>query len=128
LIFREKQHVHRSLKRLTITPLSGPPIIFANWSDPGGPQREGDAVKYFYAGRVGRFEYYRVEDRLEHDSPGSYLINPRNGKMAYAHHGDDIVALSPDNVHLLVFNPLNLQKDRALTVASLSADGPSIEL
>jgi len=38
------------------------------------------------------------------------------------------VALSPDNVHLLVFNPLNLQEHRALMVASLSADGPTVEL
>ncbi len=128
LISGEKQHIRRSGKRLSITPASGSPIIFTNWSDPGGPQREGDDVKYFYAGRFGRFEYYRVEDRLEHDSPGSYLINPTSGKMAYAHHGDDIVALSPDKVHLLVFNPLNLQEDRALTVASLSADGPTVEL
>lgn len=128
LIFGERQRIRRSGKRLTITPASGPPITFTNWSDPGGPQREGDGAKYFYAGRFGRFEYYRVEDRLEHDSPGSYLINPANGKMAYAHHGDDIAALSPDKVHLLVFNPLNLQEHRALTVASISADGPTVEL
>jgi hypothetical protein len=128
LIAGEKQRVRRSGKRLTITPASGSPITFTNWSDPGGPQREGDGAKYFYAGRFGRLKYYRVEDRLEHDSPGSYLINPANGNTAYTHHGDDIAALSPDNVHLLVFNPLNLQEHRALTVASLSADGPTVEL
>jgi len=128
LIAGEKQHVRRSRKRLTITPTAGSPITFTDWSDPGGPQREGDGAKYFYAGRFGRFKYYRVEDRLVHDSPGSYLINPVSGKMAYVHHGDDIVALSPDNIHLLVFNPLNLQKHHALTVASLSADGPTVEL
>ncbi len=128
LISREGRSVQRSGKRLTVIPASGSPITFINWSEAGGPQREGDGAKYFYAGRFGRFEYYRVEDRLEHDSPGSYLINPVTGKMAYVHHGDDIAALSPDNVHLLVFNPLNLQRNRALTVASLSADGPAIEL
>ncbi len=128
LISREGQRVRRSGKRLTITPASGSPITFTNWSDPGGPRREGDGARYFYAGRFGRYEYYRVEDRLVHDSPGSYLINPTSGKMAYAHHGDDITALSPDKVHLLVFNPLNLQEHHALTVASLSADGPGIEL
>src|ERR1700690_3430797 len=48
--------------------------------------------------------------------------------MAYAHHGDDIAALSPDNVHLVVFNPMNLQEHRTLTVVSLSVDGPTIEL
>jgi len=128
LISREKQRVRRSGKHLTITPASGSPITFTNWSDPGGPQREGDGAKYFYAGRFSHFNYYRVEDRLEHDSPGSYLINPASGKMAYTHHGDDIAALSPDNVHLLVFNSLNLQEDRALTVASLSTDGPTVEL
>ena len=128
LVSGEKQGVRRSGKRLAITPASGPRITFTNWSDPGGPQREGDGAQYFYAGRIGRLKYYRVEDRLVHDSPGSYLINPASGKMAYAHHGDDIVALSPDNVHLLVFNPLNLQEHRALTVVSLSDDGPSVEL
>ena len=128
LISREGQRVRRSGKSLTITPASGSPITFTNWSEPGGSQREGDGAKYFYAGRFGRFEYYRIEDRLEHDSPGSYLINPVSGKMAYVHHGDDIAALSPDNVLLLVFNPLNLQEQRALTVASLAADGPTIEL
>ena len=128
LISGEKQHVRRSGKRLTITPASGPPVVFTNWSFPGGPQREGDGAKYFYAGRFGSLNYYRVEDRLQHDSPGSYLINPTNGKTAYAHHGDDIAALSPDNVHLLVFNPLNLQPHRALTVVSLSADGPTVDL
>ena len=128
LISAEKQHVHRSGKQLTIILATGTPITFTNWSDPGGAQREGDGAKYFYAGRFGSLKYYRVEDRLEHDSPGSYLINPANGKMAYVHHGDDIAAMSPDNVHLLVFNPLNLQPHRALTVASLSAGGPTVEL
>ncbi|MGO9611454.1 MAG: hypothetical protein ACLPX5_00245 [Dissulfurispiraceae bacterium] len=128
LISVEKQGVRRAGKRLTITPALGSPVAFTNWSDPGGPQREGDGAKYFYAGRFGRLKYYRVEDRLEHDSPGSYLINPANGKMAYAHQGDDIVALSPDGIHLLVFNPLNLQEDRALTVVSLSVEGPTIDL
>lgn len=128
LMTGEGRRVFRSGKRLTITPESGSPITFTNWSDPGGPQREGDGAAYFYAGRFGRFRYYRVEDRLEHDSPGSYLINPQSGKMAYAHHGDDIAALSPDSVHLVVFNPLNLNEKRALTVASLSAEGPSVEL
>jgi hypothetical protein len=128
LISEERQRVRRSGKYLIITPASGLPITFTNWSDPGGPQREGDGAKYFYSGRFGRLKYYRIEDRLEHDSPGSYLINPANGKMAYTHHGDDIAALSPDNVHLLVFNPLNLQEHRALTIAALSADGPTVEL
>ncbi len=128
LITGEKQHVRRSGKRLAITPASASPITFTNWSDPGGPQSEGDGAKYFYAGRFSRFKYYRVEDRLEHDSPGSYLINPRSGKMAYVHHGDDIAALSPDNVHLLVFNPLNLQQHRTLIVTTFSADGPTVEL
>ncbi len=128
LISQESQKVHRSGEKLTIVSEAGQPIIFTNWSDPGDSRHEGDGAKYFYAGRFGRLKYYRIEDRLEHDSPGSYLINPSSGKMAYVHHGDDIAALSPDNVHLLVFNPLNLQEDRALTVASLSAEGPSVEL
>jgi len=127
-ISKEGQRVRRSGEKLSITPASGPAITFTNWSDAGDSRREGDGAKYFYTGRFGRFAYHRVEDHLEHDSPGSYLINPANGKMAYVHQGDDIAALSPDNVHLLVFNPLNLQKDRALTVASLGADGPAIEL
>ena len=128
LISGERQRVRRSGKRLSVTPAAGSPIVFTNWSERGNVRREGDSAQYFYAGRFGRFEYYRVEDRLEHDSPGSYLINPSSGKMAYVHHGDDIAALSPDNFHLLVFNPLNLQEHRALTVVSISADGPTVEL
>ncbi len=128
LISLEGRRVRRSGKRLAILPSSGPAVTFTDWSDPGGPQREGDGARYFYAGRFGGFKYYRVEDRLVHDSPGSYLINPISGKTAYVHHGDDVAALSPDNVHLLVFNPLNLQTHHALTVASLAADGPSVEL
>lgn len=128
LISGEGTRVRRSGKSLTIIPASGSPVTFTNWSDPGDSQREGDGAKYFYAGRFGLFKYYRVEDRLEHDSPGSYLINPVSSKMAYAHHGDDIAALSSNKTHLLVFNPLNLQEHRALTVTSLTAEGPTIEL
>jgi hypothetical protein len=128
LISREGRSVRRTGKTLTVTPSAAEPVVFKNWSAPAGPGREGDGAAYSYAGRFGRHRYYRVDDSLQHDAPGSYFISPTSGKTAYVHHGGDISALSPDGDLLVVFNPLNLNPKHALTVAALGPDGLSVEL
>ncbi len=126
LIAPQSPTVQRSGRRLTITPDSGKPVTFVDWAAPPNPRVEGDGEKFLYAGRLSSSGYHRVEVRYEHDSPGSFLINPFSGETAYAHNGSDVAVLSPSGERILVFDTLN--PPFALAVASLSKTGPTIEV
>jgi hypothetical protein len=126
LIAPQGAAVQRSGRRLTITPVSGRPVAFEDWAAPPKPRVEGDGEKFLYAGRMSGSGYYRVEVQYEHDSPGSFLVNPVSGRMAHAHNGSDVVVLSPSGGKILVFDTLN--PPFALAVASLGRTGPTLEL
>ncbi len=126
LIAPQRPAVQRSGRRLTITPISGRPVAFEDWAAPPNLRIEGDGEKFLYAGRMSGSGYHRVEVQYEHDSPGSYLVNPVSGKVAHAHNGSDVVVLSPSGGRILVFDTLN--PPFALAVASLGRTGPTLEL
>lgn len=126
LLAREGAAVRRTGKRLVVTPASGPPLLFEDVHLPARPDADPDGTSYGYAGRVGAGRLHRVVVSFEHDSPGSYLVDPASGRTAFVHEFDDAVVLSPGEKRLVLFNPLN--PPFTLVVASISAGGPELEL
>jgi len=116
----------RDGKRLTITPASGTPVTFIDWTVAATKSADGDDETHWYLGRMPGIGYERVEVQFGHDAPGDFLINPQSGKVAFVHNGADIAALSPDGKFLVTFNALN--PPVSLRVAALDAAGPRLVL
>ncbi len=116
----------RDGKRLTITPASGPPVTFIDWTVAATKSADGDDETHWYLGRMPGNGYERVEVQFGHDAPGDFLINPQSGKVAFVHNGADIAAPSPDGKLLVTFNTLN--PPVSLRVAALDATGPRLVL
>ena len=115
----------RDDKRLTITPLKGSPVVFADWKDIVTKSIDGDGETHWYIGAL-KGGYQRVEVQFFHDSPGSFLINPANGKSLFVHNGSDVSSLSPDGQFLLNYDELNAPL--TVRIASLDANGPAMSL
>jgi hypothetical protein len=118
--------IKRDGKRLTIVPVSAAPAIFFDWKVPTTKTADGDEEAHWYLGRLDGNGYHRVEVQFGQDAPGSFLINPQSGKIAFVHNGSDVVVPSADAAHLLTFNSLNTPL--SIRVAALDAAGPSLEL
>ncbi len=118
--------VKREDKRLTITPLKGSPVVFADWKDIVTKSVDGDGETHWYIGALKGNAYQRVEVQFFHDSPGSFLTNPANGKSLFVHNGSDVSSLSPDGQLLLNYDELNAPL--TVRVASLGTDGPAMTL
>jgi hypothetical protein len=116
----------RDGKRLTITPASGTPLVFIDWTVAATKSADGDDETHWYLGRMPANGYERVEVQFGHDAPGNFLINPQSGKVAFVHNGADIAAPSPDGRLLVTFNMLN--PPVSLRVAALDAAGPRLVL
>jgi hypothetical protein len=132
--------VARDGKRLTVTPTDGQPAVFIDWKQPASKSTDGDEETHWYLGRLADGlsrpsmasealgllpgGYERVEVQFGHDAPGSFLVNPRSGKVAFVHNGADLVAPSPDGRLLLTWNSLN--PPLSLRVAALDSDGPRL--
>jgi len=116
----------RDDKRLTITPSKGSPVVFADWKDIVTKSIDGDGETHWYLGALKSGGYQRVEVQFFHDSPGSFLINPANGKSLFVHNGSDVSSLSPDGQFLLNYDELNAPL--TLRIASLDANGPAMTL
>jgi hypothetical protein len=116
----------RDDKRLTITPSKGSPAVFADWKDIVTKSIDGESEIHWYLGALKGSGYQRVEVQFQHDSPGSFLINPANGKSLFVHNGSDVSALSPDGQFLLNYDELNAPL--TLRMASLDANGPAMTL
>lgn len=125
-IAAEGKTVHREGSSLVVRPRSGPPLLFRNRTLPAAKDRDGDRTTFVYGGRIGTGSLYRIETSFEHDAPGSYLVSPSDGRSLFVHEGSDLVALSPDGSRIVAFNALN--DPLTLVIASLAADGPSVEL
>ena len=123
----DKAAVSRDGQTLTVKPESGPPVVFKDWSVPADDQTEGDARHFMYLGKTAHNGFYRVEALYAHDSPGSFFVNPKNGKTLYAHNGVDTVAPSPDGKRMLVLND-GLNPPFGLVVAGVGHDEPAVEL
>jgi hypothetical protein len=114
--------VRREGKRLTIAPRQGISATFVDRVEPATRNADGDAETHWYLGRLPGSGYERVEVQFGHDAPGSFLVNPRNGRIAFVHNGADLVAPSPDGRLLLTWNSLN--PPLTLRVAALDETGP----
>jgi hypothetical protein len=117
--------VKRDGKRLTVT-ATGPAGVFVDWTLPGTRNADGDEETHWYLGTLPGSGYARVEVQFGHDAPGNFLVNPANGNVAFVHNGADVVAPSPDGMHLVTFNPLN--PPLSIRIAALDGSGPKIEL
>jgi len=101
-IAADKKTVSRAGESLVIKPASGPSVTFKDWLIPETDQHDGDGQSFVYIGRLARNGFYRVEVLYGHDSPGSFFINPKNGRIVYAHNSTHTTAMSPDgNIWLL---------------------------
>jgi hypothetical protein len=126
LIAQADGAVKRLDKRLVIAAGAGAPVIFVDWSQAATKSAEGDQETHWYLGRMSGNGYHRVEVQFGHDAPGNFLINPKNGKVAFVHNGADIVAHSADARYLFTFNTLN--PPLSLRVARLDDGGPKLVL
>jgi hypothetical protein len=118
--------VKRDNKRLSIKPTEAAPDVFVDWQEPTTKTADGDGETHWYLGVLPKSGFHQVEVQFEHDAPGSFLVNPKNGKAAFVHSGSDIASLSPDGLHLVTFNPDDTPG--SLRVAAFDADGPRVEL
>ena len=116
--------VRREGKHLTIVPMRGMPVTFVDWIEPATRSADADEEGHWYLGRLPGSAYERVEVQFAHDAPGSFLVNPQNGKVAFVHNGADLVAPSPDGRLLLTWNSLN--PPLSLRVAALDEAGPRL--
>ena len=99
---------------------------FVDWKLAESRTADGDGETHWYLGTLKGSGYARVEVQFEHDSPGSFLINPANGHAAFVHNGSDVVALSPDGARVVTFDADNAPT--ALRIAELDATGPTLSL
>jgi hypothetical protein len=100
--------VQRRGGRLEISSEAGPPLWFGNVDSRTPKQRDRDAFLFTYWGRLQGSGYHRVQEEFSEDSPGSFLVNARNGKVAFVHQYDDVVVVAPGGAHLVAVNYLNL--------------------
>jgi hypothetical protein len=120
------RRVARNGKQLVVTPVEGAAATFLDWTLPETKTADGDAETHYYLGRLVGSGYHRVEVRFGHDAPGSFLINPKNGKVVFVHNGGDIVAVSQAGWHIADFAAEDIQ--HPLRVAALDESGPRVEL
>jgi hypothetical protein len=126
LIAASASAVRRDHKWLAVKPGEAPAAVFVDWTEPTTKTADGDSETHWYLGTLTGNGFHQVEVQFGHDAPGSFLINPKNGRTAFVHIGSDIVALSPDNSRLVTFNPDN--PPLTLRVALLDGNGPNVEL
>jgi hypothetical protein len=122
-----KKTVSRAGKSLVVKPEFAPPITFEDWFVSGGDQGEDDMRSFVYLGKMAFNGFHRVEAIYQNDSPGSFFIHPKNGRILYAHNGTDTVALSPDGKRMVVLND-GLNPPFGLVVANMGHDEPTLEL
>ena len=118
--------VKRDGKRLTIKPLAGVPILFIDSKTASTSTADGDEEGHWYLGTLPGSGYHRVEVQFGHDAPGTYLVNPTNGKVAFVHNGADIVVPSPGGSALITYDTETV--DLSLRFAALDKKGPRIDL
>jgi len=117
--------VRHEQQRLVIKPAAAPAVTFIDWAEPTTGTADGDSETHWYLGTLPGNGFHQVEVQFGHDAPGSFLVNPQNGKSAFVHNGSDIAAPAPGGMHLVTFNADN---PLLLRVAALDAAGPRLEL
>jgi len=119
--------VKRSGKVLTIASRSGDPFRFRDWSKPATRETDGDEETFVYAGMLKGVGYHKVDVHFGHDSPGSFLVHPRSGKVLFVHAEDDLASMSQDRQRVLVLNN-GLNPPFGFVLAALRKNGPAVQL
>jgi len=122
-IANDKETVSRTGKSLIIKPSSAPPITFKDWIS----SSDDDGGGFLYLGKLALNGFYRVEAFYQHDSPGSFFINSKNGRIIYTHNSTDTVALAPNGKRMVVLND-GLNPPFGLLVVNMILDNPKLEL
>ncbi len=119
--------VSRNGKILTVASRSGAPFLFRDWVKAATSEADGDEETFIYAGMLKGIGYHKVDVHFGHDSPGSFLVHPRSGKVLFVHTEDDLASLSPDRQRLMVLNN-GLNPPFGLVLAALRPEGPAVRL
>jgi len=112
---------------LTINSRAGEPFRFRDWAKPATQETDGDEESFVYAGMLKGTGYHKVDIHFGHDSPGTFLVHPRSGKLLFVHAEDDLASLSQDRSRLLVMNN-GLNPPFGFLLATLRPEGPSVKL
>lgn len=125
-IAAESSIVQRQGKKLTIKATSGHDAEFVDRPPPKSSNSDADGELFVYAGRVGAARYHRVEERFQHDAPGSYLVSPADDKTVFVPNGSYVEQISPDGRWLLSMSAGDTHV--LLVVVELAADEPKLAL
>ena len=105
----------------------GEAFRFRDWSKPETKESEGDEERFVYAGMLKGAGYHKVDVHFGHDSPGTFFVHPRSGKLLFAHAGDDFVSLSQERSHLFVMSS-GLNPPFGFLIVALRKEGPVVQL
>lgn len=118
--------IKRDGRQLVVSANDGTLLHFTDFTQPTSRKAEGDSEAHWYLGTLPGSGYHRVEVQFGHDAPGSFLINPGDGGIAFVHNGSDVVAPSPDGRWLVTFNSIN--PPASVRVADLDITGPRLAM
>ncbi|HZP12905.1 MAG TPA: hypothetical protein VFB36_10840 [Nevskiaceae bacterium] len=125
-IAAESAVVQRHGETLTIKTSSGHDVVFRDRPPPKSQDSDADGEMFVYAGRVGAARYHRIEERFQHDAPGSYLVSPADDQTVFVPNGSYVEQISPDGKWLLSMSPGDTHV--LLVVVELAADAPKLAL
>lgn len=107
--------VGRQGDTLTLAPAHGKPLRFTDVVVAATASTDGDATRFLFAGTLAGTRFWRVESSYQHDSPGSWLIDPDRGDAFFAHNGAGGTVLSADGRWMAVAELLNAPWQITLT-------------
>lgn len=119
--------VSRKGPLLTIGSRVGEPFRFRDWAQAATKDADGDEESFVYAGMLKGAGYHKVDVHFGHDSPGTFLVHPRSGKLLFVHAEDDLASLSRERNRLFVMSN-GLNPPFGFLVAALRKDGPAVGL
>ena len=126
-IASRRSAVSRKGALLTIESRKGEDFRFRDWSKAASQDADGDEESFVYAGMLKGTGYHKVDIHFGHDSPGTFLVHPRSGKLLFVHSEDDLASLSEDRSRLFVMNN-GLNPPFGFLLATLRDDGPAVRL
>jgi hypothetical protein len=119
--------VSRKGPLLTIESRVGEPFRFRDWVQAATKDADGDEESFIYAGTLRGADYHKVDVHFGHDSPGTFLVHPRSGRLLFVHAEDDFASLSGERNRLFVMSN-GLNPPFGFLVAALRKDGPAVGL
>jgi hypothetical protein len=111
---------------LTLHPAHGAPLRFTDVVVKATKTRDGDATRFLFAGTLPGTRFWRLESGYQHDSPGSWLVDPDNGDAFFVHNGAGGAVLSADGHWLAVAELLNAPYQ--ITLTELSATPAAVRI